>query len=112
MADLIISTFALTSDLYRAVPAFEFDYQEVDSPIWWHLSGGGSRAYLLRFGPAIGGATMENIDAQNADSHFALNRVLYAFVLSGHGFFKAKAVSRVFVENVGKDWHSHTQLDF
>src|SRR6267143_5756766 len=104
--DIVVSVFRLTNDRYRMVPKLDFQYLEAKTGIRWQLSAGGSRAYTVRFGKGIGSPDPDSIDAQSADSHFMVNRVQYALLMSGHGLFHAHAVGRTLLRDVQErpDW--------
>ncbi len=92
--------------------AGDFGYQERGAGVRWHISSGGSRAYLLRFGVDVSRKEAENIENQNADSHFMLTRVQSAYLLAGDGLYGAESVGRIFFLSIqdSADWY--TQTDF
>jgi hypothetical protein len=93
------------------VPKLDFGYVEKNTGVEWHITAGGSRAYMLRFGNGIAARNAESIDNQNADSHFMVNRVQYALLLAGSGLFQAEAVGRVFLESIQNEPNWFTQVN-
>ncbi len=111
MTDLVISVFRLSNARFLMVPKTDVRYLEEDTGVHWYISAGGSRAYTLRFGEGIAARESDSIDKQNADSHFMIDRVLYALLLGGCGLFQAEAVGRVFLESVQDEASWFTQLN-
>ena len=94
------------------MPRADFQYQEQDGGSRWHISGGGSRAYLVRLGHGLSQLDEEEIGLQNADSHFMLSRLLGALLVAGEGHFIAEPAGRIFLSNVEGKPNWFTQLDF
>ena len=112
MSDLVASVFQFSNVRYRPVPAVDFGYKEKASPVEWRVYAGGSRGYALRFGPGVAKAAEANLEAQNADSHFMMQRVECALLLAGHGLFKSTAVGRMLFRSI-QEWPDWTmQYDF
>jgi len=93
-------------------PKVDFRYLEQETGVRWHITAGGSRAYLLRFGAGIAQTDSDSIDKQNADSHFMMSGVRSALLLGGKGLFQTTAVGRLFLRSVQDDPDWSTQLDF
>ena len=96
MSDLVLSVFQLSNARFCAVPKMDFEYVEKDTGTSWHITAGGTRAYLLRHGEGLVKLDSEAIGEQNADSHFMMSRALSALLLGGQGLFQSSAVGRVF----------------
>ena len=111
MPDLVVSVFKLTSARYRMLPKIEYNYLERDTDVQWHITGGGSRAYTVRFGEGLAAVDAAEIDNQTADSHFMIDRLKGALLLGGKGLFQSESVGRIFLRSiqVQADWT--TQLD-
>jgi hypothetical protein len=112
MTDLVASIFQLHNPKGLFAPKVDFVYRERGSAVQWHITSGGSRAYLMRFGPNVSIKNAENIDGQSADSHFMLSRVLSAYLLSGDGLFRSEAAGRIFFLSVQDrpDWYTMTDF--
>src|SRR3972149_11108239 len=100
MNDLVVSVFRLTNARFFMAPKLEFHYIEQDTGVRWHITAGGSRAYMLRFGKGLAAWDGDSINNQGADSHFMMGRVQCALLLGGSGLFHAEAVGRIFLEGV------------
>lgn len=112
MGDLVASVFQLHNNKGLFAPKADFDYQERNSTVRWHISSGGTRAYMMRFGVDIARRDFENIGEQNADSHFMLTRVQSAYLLAGDGLFAAESVGRIFFAKIQEQPDWYTQTDF
>jgi len=110
--DLVASVFTLRNAKGLFAPKADIGYQEQDSNVRWHIVAGGTRAYLLRFGPEVAKKEAQNIDNQNADSYFMLTRVQSAYLLAGDGLFEAEAAGRLFLLSVQDraDWYAQTDF--
>jgi hypothetical protein len=111
MSDLVVSVFRLTNTRFLMAPKLEFNYLEQDTGVHWHVTAGGSRAYMLRFGKGIAAWEGDSINNQGADSHFMMSRTQCALLLGGCGLFQAQAVGRVFLEGVQDRPNWFTQAD-
>jgi len=96
MPSLVASIFRLENDKGYLSPKIDIQYMEKDTGVQWTINCGGTRVYLIRFG--------QNLDAdlndQSADSHFMVNRIITSLFLSGCGLFRAKAMGRLFINNI------------
>lgn len=92
-------------------PKINFTYLEEKSGNHWHISAGGTRAYLLRFGEGIASMNPTLMDEQGADSHFMISRVQSALLLGGKELFQAEAVGRIFFESIREETQWFTQGD-
>ena len=109
MPDVVTSIFSLGNDRGFFVPKFDINYIEKDTGIQWLINCGGTRAYFFRIGNELG----EDFDAECADSHFMVNRVLTSLFMAGMGLFKAKATGRIFFKDIGTEelkFTSHLDL--
>src|SRR5574341_149470 len=111
MNDLVVSVFRLTNARSFIAPKLEFDYLEQETGVRWHITAGGSRAYMLRFGKGLATLDGDSINDQGADSHFMMSRVQSALLLAGSGLFQTQAVGRVFLEGVQDNPNWFTQAD-
>lgn len=109
--DLVASIFRLTNARFLMAPKFTLEYLEEDTGNFWHVTAGGSRAYLLRFGKGLAAMESDSIDKQNADSHFMMSRVQCGFLVDGKGLFQAQAVGRIFLGSIQDKPNWFTQLD-
>jgi hypothetical protein len=100
MNDLVASVFRLTNARFFMAPKVEFDYDEPKTGVRWHITAGGSRAYMLRFGKGLAAKDRETVGEQNIDSHLMMSRVQSALLLGGKGLFQAEAAGRIFLESV------------
>lgn len=108
MPDVVTSIFRLENDRGFFIPEFDINYVEEDSGIQWIINCGGTRAYLVRIGPELG----IDFEAECADSHFMVNRVVTSLFLGGVGLFRAKAMGRILFEDiVSKKFRFHSHLD-
>ena len=96
MTDLVVSVFHLSNSRYLMVPKIEYGYLESDTGVRWHITAGGSRSYLIRYGAGLAKKEEASIENQNADSHFMMNRLQAALLLGGHGLFQAEPTGRIF----------------
>lgn len=105
MTDFAISVFRLSCSRGYSVPEMNIGYLEKDTGVQWHITCGGTRAYLVRSGNKLD----ENIDTQAADSHFMIRRVTSSLLLGGVGLFQAEAMGRLLFRNVVGmvTWDSH-----
>lgn len=109
MPDVVTSIFRLENDRGFFVPKFDIKYIEKDTDIQWIINCGGTRAYFIR----IGNELWEDFDAECADSHFMVNRVVTSLFMGGVGLFRAKATGRIFFKDIGTEelrFTSHVDL--
>lgn len=90
----VCSVFELVSKTGYLVPGFNVRYDERDTGVSWFLTGGGTRVYTTRVGMDLDQST----DAQAADSHFMIDRLVCALLVGGAGLFWATPKGRIFVE--------------
>lgn len=108
MTDIVASVFELKNDRGLFVPLLDMQYTEKDKDIKWFINCGVTRAYLIRIGSDLG----SDIDAECADSHFMVNRVVTSLFMSGLGLFEARAMGRIFFENIkGDEFRFHSHFD-
>lgn len=79
----VCSIFELTNRSGRFVPRFQVRYLETDTGAEWLISGGGSTVYLSRFASHLVRAPED----QAADSHFMIDRIVSALLISDAGLF-------------------------
>lgn len=89
----VCSIFELTSKSGYFLPRLNIRYDESDTASSWFINGGGTRLYINRVGQNL----EQSIDDQAADSHFMVDRVVSALLVSGAGLFWATAKGRLFV---------------
>lgn len=108
MTDMVVSIFELQNTRGYSVPLFQIQYQEADTGIEWRIDCGGTRGYLARLGSKLDA----DFDAQAADSHFMIQRIVTALLISGSGLFEAKPVGRFSFQGLeGKfTWISHINM--
>jgi len=111
MSDLVVSVFRMHNGRFLMAPKSNFTYLEEESGNHWHISAGGTRAYLLRFGEGIALMDPKLMDEQGADSHFMISRVQCALLLGGKGLFQAEAVGRIFFQSIQEEAKWLTQGD-
>jgi hypothetical protein len=90
-SSLVASVFQMTSRLGYLVPSFNIRYDESNTGKSWFISSGGTRCYLTR-GEA--GHTID-LSEQAADSHFLMNRIVAALLLSGAGLYDFELKGRL-----------------
>lgn len=112
MTELAASIFRLSSPRLTVVPKTDYQYEESDTGVRWHISAGGTRAYFARVGDGVASPEPDSIGKQNEDSYFMVSRLLSAFLLGGHGLFHAEAVGRFFLSDIEGDPNWFTQLNF
>jgi hypothetical protein len=88
---LVVSVLEMVSRLGYTVPSFNVRYDEIDTRKSWLITCGGSRCYLSRVVPA----ERPDLDEEAADSHFMINRVIAALLISGAGLFNAQVKGRL-----------------
>lgn len=93
-SSFVCSVFELTSKAGYFAPSFNIRYDERDTGNSCFITGGGTRLYISRVGDNLEQST----DAQAADSHFMVDRVISALLISGAGLFWASPKGRVYVE--------------
>lgn len=105
----VFSVFELTNKLGYFVPSLNIRYDERNTGNSIFISGGGTRLYISR----VGNTLEQSYDSQAADSHFIVDRVISALLISGAGLFWASSKGRLFVETpVDKlRWDSHLDLE-
>ena len=96
MPNVVTSIFRLENNRGLFVPRFDINYVEKETGIQWFINCGGTRAYFIRIGPELG----SDSEAECADSHFMVNRVVTSLFLGGLGLFTAKAMGRILFENI------------
>lgn len=96
MSNVVTSVFRLENDRGFFVPRFGINYVEKETGIQWFINCGGTRAYFIRIGPELG----SGFEAECADSHFMVNRIVTSLFLGGFGLFTAKAMGRILFENI------------
>lgn len=101
----VANVFRLSNLRGFQVPNLTFAYQETDTDAHWHISTGGTRCYLVRYGDEV--ATSDETEA--TDSHFMIRRVTSTLVLAGLGLYEATAMGRILFTDVGPDvtWATH-----
>ena len=87
----VCSIFELANRSGCFVPKFQLRYLETDTGAEWLISGGGSTVYLSRFGRRL----VRIPEDQAADSHFMIDRVVSALLISGAGLFIPSAKGRL-----------------
>lgn len=85
------------------MPQIQFEYSEIDTRDNWVITIGGTRAYLNRFTDRKVGDT--DLASESADSHFMIQRVMGALLVSGAGLFEKEAMGRVVYHAVGEKFH-------
>lgn len=90
----VCSVFELTSRVGYFAPGFNIRYDERDTGNSCFITGGGTRLYISR----VGSNLEQSTEAQAADSHFMVDRVISALFISGAGLFSWSPKGRVFVE--------------
>ena len=90
----VCSVFELTSKAGYFAPGFNIRYDERDTGNSNFITGGGTRLYISRIGDNLEQST----DAQAADSHFMVDRVISTLLISGAGLFWTNPRGRIFVE--------------
>lgn len=111
MTDLVATVFRLENARFYMAPKLDFRYLEQETGVQWHITAGGSRAYMMRYGENLAAMEPDSIDNQNADSHFMANRVQCALLLAGKGLFQVEAVGRIFLQSIQEEPNWFTQLD-
>ena len=61
MGDLVTSLFKLLDNKGFLARNADFNYVERSGTAWWHLSSGGSRAYMMRCGVDVARKDGENM---------------------------------------------------
>lgn len=106
---LVCSVFELKSEVGYFVPNLNIRYDERDSSNSNFITGGGMRVYISRIGEHL----EQSAAAQAADSHFMIERVIAALLISGAGLFRYDAKGRIFlcapVETL--QWTAQTDLE-
>lgn len=103
----VCSVFELTSKAGYFAPGFNIRYDERDTGNSCFITGGGTRLYISRVGDNL----EQSNDAQAADSHFVVDRVIAALLISGAGLFWASPQGRIFVEAPVKTLRWNSQID-
>lgn len=103
----VCSVFELASKTGYFAPSFNIRYDEQDTGNSSFISGGGTRLYITRVGDNL----EQSSDAQAADSHFMVDRVIAALLISGAGLFWASPKGRIFVEAPVETLRWDSQLD-
>ncbi len=108
MTDSVVSIFELQNTRGYSVPLFRIQYQEADTGIEWQVNCGGTRGYLARFGSKLDA----DFDTQAADSHFMIQRIVTALLVSGSGLFEARPVGRFLFQGLEGNftWISHLNM--
>jgi hypothetical protein len=109
--DLVASVFRLTNARFFMAPKVEFRYDEPKTGVRWHITAGGSRAYMLRFGRAVAARDAASVGEQSIDSHLMMSRMQSSLLLGGKGLFQAEAVGRIFLESVQEEPNWYTQVN-
>ena len=104
---LVCSVFELTSKSGYFMPEFNIRYDERNTGNSCFLTGGGTRLYVNR----VGGNLDQSSDAQAADSHFMVDRVVSALLVGGAGLFWANPKGRVFVRTANEALSWTSQID-
>ncbi len=96
MPDLVVSIFKLENERGYISPKISIQYIEKGLDTQWTINCGGTRAYLIRFGPDLN----KDFGEQSADSHFMVSRITTGLFISGCGLFRAKSVGRLVIEDI------------
>ncbi len=103
----VCSVFELVSKTGYFAPRFNIRYNERDTDTSWFITGGGTRAYISR----VGSNLEQSNDVQSADSHFMMDRLVCALLISGAGLFWAGPKGRILVEAPVKALRWESQVD-
>jgi hypothetical protein len=107
MADFVVNVFRLINRRGYFTPDLDVLYVEKDTGTMWHITCGGTRAYLIHYGSSL----QQSIDREAADSHFMIRRITGALLLGGAGLFQSEAVGRVLFTGVEGQVAWETHLD-
>ena len=105
---MVISIFEMLNHLGYFVPEIHLQYDERDTGLTWFIECGGTRAYVAR-----AGETSRLLpDQQPADSHFMINRIQSALVMSSAGLFVPQLKGRVHLRSGHNlDWMTEFDLN-
>lgn len=105
LMDIAATVFRFSNRRGFSVPPLKVIYEENDTKEIWQINCGGTRGYFLRSGEAID----RSMDIQAADSHFMVQRITAALLISGFGLFEADATGRLLFTGITSEfkWSSH-----
>jgi hypothetical protein len=103
---MVISIFEMTNYLGYFLPEIDIRYDERDTGLTTFIRCGGTRAYIAR----VGEASRLIPEEQAADSHFAINRIQSALVMSSAGLFTPHLKGRLRLQ-AGYDLAWATEFD-
>lgn len=103
----VCSVFELVNRCGYFAPGFNIQYDEKNTGNSNFITGGGTRLYISRVGENLD----QSSDAQAADSHFLMDRVISSLFISGAGLFWARPKGRIFVEAPVETLRWDSQVD-
>jgi hypothetical protein len=104
----VLTIFEMKNETGYYVPRFNFRFYERDTKLQWYITFGGTQAYVMRFDPDTNIITEEAV----ADSHFMINRVISALMISRAGIFIPIVRGRIFFNEVHTlNWTSQILLE-
>jgi hypothetical protein len=93
--DAALTIFEMQNRRGYFVPEFNFHYEERHTGLHWFMTCGGDQAYVLRTGKCEA-----DFSDQMADSHFMINRIVGALLMSRAGLFTPITRGRVFFKSI------------